>query len=244
MIIFISVSLLLAAMAAVFVVPSLWQASAVSGKATAPQRREAIGLVIALVALTALLYVVVGTPQAIDQQGLAAGRSEVSDAPEVQASSPQGSPEMSPAQIEAMVNRLAQRLQTQPKDPQGWRMLARSYETLGRFSEAVDAYQRLMALQKPDADLLTDYAVALGMSQNRTLVGAPEIVLEQALALTPTHIQALALSGSAALERADYGRAVSQWRKILVIVPEGDETRSAIERNIDRAEALQRGEKL
>ena len=41
---------------------------------------------------------------------------------------------------------------------------ARFCETLGRSDEAVQAYQRLLALQPPDVDLLTEYAVMLGMS--------------------------------------------------------------------------------
>ena len=49
---------------------------------------------------------------------------------------------------------------------------------MGRADEAVQAYLRLLALQPPDADLLTDYAVTLGMRQGRTLVGAPEAVIQ------------------------------------------------------------------
>lgn len=137
-----------------------------------------------------------------------------------------------------MVNRLTTRLQTQPDDAAGWRMLARSYETLGRFDEAVQAYQRLLALQQPDADLLTDYAVTLGMSQGRTLVGAPEAVIQQALSLNPRHVQALALAGSASFEKRDYQGAIATWRRLLSLVPPGDEVRASIEANIRKAEAL------
>jgi cytochrome c-type biogenesis protein CcmH len=200
-------------------------------------------LTTALAAFTAGVYVWVGTPQALNGpipvaqwEEPAASEAQASAAPEGVAPGEAAAPTQ--AQIEGMVNRLATRLQTQPDDAAGWRMLARSYETLGRFDEAVQAYQRLLALQAPDADLLTDYAVTLGMSQGRTLVGAPEAVIQQALSLNPQHVQALALSGSASFEKRDYKRAIATWGQLLSLVPPNDEVRASIEGNVRKAEAL------
>jgi len=145
---------------------------------------------------------------------------------------------MTQAQIEGMVARLAARLEKQPQDEQGWRMLVRSYETLGRFPEAVQAYQRLIKLAPTDIDLLLNYAVALGMAEGRSLAGAPEAVIEQALTLSPGHPQALALSGSAAFERHDYAKAVARWKQLLSEAPPDADMRASIERNVAQAEAL------
>src|SRR5205823_3696092 len=90
-----------------------------------------------------------------------------------------------PAQIEAMVARLATRLKNEPDDPDGWRMLAHSYETLRRFDAAVDAYRHLIALEPKNADALTDCAVALAMSLNQDLSGEPERLIDRALAINP-----------------------------------------------------------
>lgn len=220
----------------------LWRARAAEPQ-PAIRRAWAAGLTVALAAFTAGVYVWVGTPQALEGpipvaqwEEPAASESEAPAAPEAPA--PGGTTAPTQAQIEGMVNRLATRLQTQPDDAAGWRMLARSYETLGRFDEAVQAYQRLMQLQPPDADLLTDYAVTLGMSQGRTLVGAPEAVIQQALSLNPRHVQALALAGSASFERRDYQGAIATWGQLLSLVPPGDEVRASIEANVRRAESL------
>lgn len=203
----------------------------------------AAGLTAALVAFTAGVYVWVGTPQALSGpipvaqwEEPEANEAKASAGPEAPAPGENAAPTQ--AQIEGMVNRLATRLQTQPDDAAGWHMLARSYETLGRFDEAVQAYQRLLALQPPDADLLTDYAVTLGMSQGRTLVGAPEAVIQQALSLSPQHVQALALSGSASFEKRDYKSAIATWGKLLSLVQPDDGVRASIEANIRKAEAL------
>lgn len=220
----------------------LWRARAAEPQ-PARGRAWAAGLTAALAAFTAGVYVWVGTPQALEGpipvaqwEEPPASESEAPVAPEAPAPGETAAPTQ--AQIEGMVNRLATRLQTQPDDAAGWRMLARSYETVGRFDEAVQAYQRLLALQPPDADLLTDYAVTLGMSQGRTLVGAPEAVIQQALSLNPRHVQALALSGSASFEKRDYQGAIATWGQLLSLVPPGDEVRASIEANVRKAEAL------
>lgn len=69
---------------------------------------------------------------------------------------PDGAPNA--AQILQMVERLAQRLKTQPNDPAGWARLARSYKVLGRFDDARAAYAQAMAQDPKNAELKADYA--------------------------------------------------------------------------------------
>jgi cytochrome c-type biogenesis protein CcmH len=179
----------------------------------------AIGLVLPPAAVA--LYAAIGTPQAVL-------------APPAQADAPA----IGPAQIEAMVDRLAERLKTEPDDAEGWRMLAHSYETLRRFDAAVDAYRHLIALEPNNANGLTDAAVALGMAMNQDLSGEPERLIDRALAINPNHVQALALKGSAAYERGDYAQAIPPWKKILAMVPQDSEMARSIGASVEKAEAL------
>lgn len=263
---FLLIALALSGLAVAFVAWPLWRplpdagvdadadALALALAVPAPRRGMAIGLGVALLLFTAFMYAMVGTPAALLPQtdltspsSLAAGDAEGAGGDDGASSAPadteqrqagSGAGGMTPAQIEGMVARLAQRLQAQPDDVAGWRMLVRSYETLGRYAEAVDAWRRLLPLSPDDPDLLTDYAVTLGMSQGQTLAGEPEEAINHALRLNPQHVQALALSGSAAFERADYPRAIAQWRRILEHVPADADVRTSIERQIARAQAL------
>ncbi|HEV7856764.1 MAG TPA: c-type cytochrome biogenesis protein CcmI, partial [Herminiimonas sp.] len=174
----------------------------------APRQRwpvVAVALFIPLVA--GGLYAMLGTPKGLDPA------QQVAKAPEAAA------PAMTSEQIEGMVAGLAAKLKANPNDADGWRMLARSYETMRRFDLAVDAYQHLLKLTPENADLLADYAVTLAMSRNQALSGEPERLINRALTIEPNNVQALALSGSAAFERKDYKRAVLQWKQILAIVP-------------------------
>lgn len=191
-----------------FVVPPLWR----------KQRALAWTLALLLPVGAVSLYAMLGNPNGLQP------------APEAVA-------EVGPAQVEQMVSRLAARLAQQPDDAAGWRMLARSYETLGRFDQATDAYRRLLALEPENPDVMVDYAVALGMTLNSSLTGEPEALLARALALNPNHLQALALSGSAALERGDVANAVKPWKKILALVPADSDIGRSIAASIAKAQA-------
>lgn len=182
-----------------------------------------VGLFVPL--LAASLYASLGTPAALERP------SE----PALAAASLGAA--VGPVQVEAMVTRLAARLAKEPNDANGWRMLARSYETLRRFDQAADAYRHLLVLEPATPELLVDYAVVLGMTLNTSLVGEPEALIARALTIDPNHIQALALSGSAALERGDYASAVKPWKKILALVPADSDIGKSISANIAQAEA-------
>jgi len=195
-----------------------------------PPRWAFVGFASSLVLSTAGVYALVGQPDAWTWQ------AEAPKPPTAPAQTAL-SEDIPPPQVEAMVSRLAQRLQTQPNDPAGWRMLAKSYETLGRHGLAAAAYRQLLSLQEPDADLLVDYAVTLGMSLDQTLAGEPEALINEALKRDPQHVQALALSGTAAMEQADYARAIRQWRQLLAVLPAESDMRASIERNVAKAES-------
>ena len=119
------------------------------------------------------------------------------------------------AQIAAMVAQLEARLQTEPGDAASWQMLARSYGVLGRYPEAVQAHQRVVALKPQDAQALADLADALAMANNKTLDGEPERLIAQAVKLDPSNIKALALAGTVAFNHSDYAGAVAYWERAV-----------------------------
>ncbi|MFC5302963.1 c-type cytochrome biogenesis protein CcmI [Azospira restricta] len=175
-------------------------------------------------ALIVGLYVLLGTPEAMTgaRPGPAAGG--------------EGGHALGQQQIQAMVQRLAERLQDNPNDGNGWLMLAKSYGVLGRFAESAAAYGRAIALLPPDAQVLADFADTVAMAQGRSLQGEPERIVKDALTIDPNNIKALALSGTIAFERQDYRAAIAQWQKILPLVPEGSQAAMGIQGSIRDAE--------
>ena len=189
-----------------------------------------VGLSVSLVAIS--LYLVLGSPAALDPAQTAAADAAAS----------QGKPhEITEEQILSMVAALAQRLQNEPGNAEGWTMLARSYNAMGRYGEAADAYARLVKLVPGDAALLADYADTLAMSSNRSLQGDPEKLITQALTADPKNVKALALSGSAAFERGDFARAAAQWQKVLLLVPPESEIARSTQGSISQAQAQAQG---
>jgi cytochrome c-type biogenesis protein CcmH len=180
-----------------------------------------LGAVIPIAAIA--LYVAVGSPGAL-----------LPGAPG--ASGPQH--EVTPEQLEAMVAKLAAHVEKNPDDAQGWTLLARSYYVMSRYPEAVRAYERAAALVPRDADLLADYADALAVTQGRSLQGRPLELIERALAIDPDHWKALALAGTAAFNRKDYGRAIAYWERLKRVVPGDSEIGRSIEASIAEAREL------
>lgn len=146
--------------------------------------------------------------------------------------------EVTPEQIRAMVERLALRLAQNPDDAEGWAMLARSYNVLGRFQDATLAYGKAVARIPGNASLLADYADALAMARGRKLQGEPEALIQRALVADPNHIKALALAGSVAFEKRDYPGALNYWERILKLVPPDSDVARSIGGSIREARSF------
>ena len=122
-------------------------------------------------------------------------------------------------QVEAMVARLAARMQEQPDDPTGWAMLGRSYVALGQAPQALAAFERALKLKPDDASTLADFADASAVQNGGSLEGEPLKAIERALKTDPNHVKALVLAGTAAYNRNDYAGAVAYWERAVKVGP-------------------------
>jgi cytochrome c-type biogenesis protein CcmH len=122
-------------------------------------------------------------------------------------------------QISAMTDRLAARMKDQPQDAEGWAMLARSYSVLGKHPDALQAYEKAVALRKDDATLLADYADALAIKNNRSLAGEAMKQIDAALKIDPRNLKALSLAGTHAFDKKDYATAAKFWGQVVQFGP-------------------------
>jgi cytochrome c-type biogenesis protein CcmH len=182
------------------------------------------------------MYLKVGTPEAI------APMASSSTGATTPANPQDGSPHSTSFEsIRAMADKLAASLKDKPDDGAGWAMLARSYNVLGRFADAADAYTRAEKLLPPDAQLLADHADALAMSQGQKLEGEPLVLLQRALKIDPANLKALALMGTAAFDRKDYKAAITYWEKVVKASPADSEFTQSLQTSLDEARALAEG---
>ena len=186
-----------------------------------------LGIGLPLVAV--VFYLIVGEPKLI------ANPAPTGAPPSAASAAP---PERPQEQIEANVDKLAERLKSNPNDPQGWAMLARSYSSMEKYSEAASAYAKATELNPKDADLLAEFAFASGMAEGRSLAGKPMEIINRALKIDPENLKALQLAGSAAFEAKDYKKAVDYWQRVLKKVPPGSEVADAINARINEAKTL------
>ncbi|HUP93573.1 MAG TPA: c-type cytochrome biogenesis protein CcmI [Burkholderiales bacterium] len=188
-----------------------------------PARITAVVLFLLLPVGAFGVYLLVGTPAALDPQILAREA---------------GTPRIDRQQLEAMVERLAKKLEQEPENPEGWVMLGRSYRYMERYADAARAYENAISRSPPDAGILADYADALAMAQGRQLAGKPETIIARALEIDPRNLKALALAGSVAFERKDFAGAVKYWERMLALVPPASDQARAIQSNVDEARSL------
>ncbi len=133
---------------------------------------------------------------------------------------PSGSAGAAPPDIETMVQSLADRLESEPDDIDGWKMLGRSYMTLQDFAGAAGAYERAVELEdSQNAQTLADLGVAILERDRSGLHGRTSALFESALALEPNNPTALFYGGIAALNRDDRELAAERWEILLSLNP-------------------------
>jgi cytochrome c-type biogenesis protein CcmH len=140
--------------------------------------------------------------------------------------------------IEANVAALAKRMEQNPGDADGWAMLGRSYINLEKYTEASNAYAKAVALKADDADLLTEYAFALAMVNNRQLQGQPAELVKKALQIDPENPKALQLAGTAEFEAKNYNQAIVYWQKLLAKSSGSPELAQSVSQRIEEAKTL------
>ena len=181
-------------------------------------------VIVFVVAMSAIMYDQIGSP------GVPSGRSGAGVG---------GSDAELPGMDEAVAS-LRQRLEANPEDIAGWKMLGRTQMAMQDFVGAVETYEHTMQLEEgKDAQTLVDLAVALLNRDGTAIEGRPETLLDNALALDPNNPAALFYSGFAAANRGDTETAAARWELLLGLNPP-DNIRGILEQRLAewRGEAM------
>ena len=189
---------------------------------TAPRRlpRTALALAVTLPLAAALLYVVLGTPAALDP----AAR--------------QG-PLASAAEIEKMVATLAAKLEKDPGNLEGWAMLGRSYLVTGRLAEAAKAFDKAGPAMEASTELMLQVAELSAELNEGRIEGRGRELLQRVLKAEPQNPQALVLAGTDAFFRQQYADAVRHWEAVLAQLPPGSPDAQNLTAGIEKARSLQ-----
>lgn len=190
-------------------------ASAGAGATPKGQGRGALvaGLIIAPL-LGILLYSQLGRFDLADFRAQAQAHEKPAEAP----------------QFQEMIERLAERLKTNPDDLQGWMLLGRSYQQTEQYDKAVEAYRQALKLSPDNLDIQALYAEVLGESLGGSFAGEPAQIAATILAKNPKHHNALWLAGAAAAQSGDAAQAIVYLETLRGEFPKG----SADDRHIGK----------
>ena len=123
-------------------------------------------------------------------------------------------------------------LKNNPKDSESWKMLGLAKFNLGEFSSSIESFEKAMAINPDDVEMLLQYASVLIAMQDGNFVDKTKSIIEKVLKIDPQSIHALYLSGVAAVNQSDIIAAKKFWQKALYLMPENDPDREIIEQAI------------
>lgn len=132
-----------------------------------------------------------------------------------QASQAAAQPQTGLPPVEEMIQRLQTRLQRNPQDPEGWRVLGWSYFGIDRFIDAADAYSKAIELRPTFAGYRSARAEALVRDADGRVTPEAKKELEEALKLDPKDPRARFFIGLAKEQGGDKAAALAEWKSLL-----------------------------
>ena len=174
-------------------------------------RGVALGIAVIALASSALLYRIVGTPQALDAANLTA-----------------------PETLGDAIAQLQAELARNPEQAEGWRLLGMAYQRESKPLDAREAYAKAASLAAGNADILTEAAQSRALADAKRLFDANAIgLLQAALKADANHQRARWFLGIAQRQGGDNAAAAATWEPLLAQVDAA--TAASLRKEIDSA---------
>ena len=174
-----------------------------SGAIVNARRRRAAGIAIVIVPLIALtLYLKLGSPNIPEQSAFARAHESADD-----------------RSIASLVNQVEDHLARNPNDGAGWEVLAPVYLRLGRFSDAVNARQKAIALNGDSPTRESDLGEALVAAADGVVTDEAKRAFQRAVAGDAHNPKARYFIGLADEQDGNRDEAAKEWRALLEDAP-------------------------
>lgn len=162
-------------------------------------RISATAAVLALPALGFVLYLAIGQPDKPDQPlALRDLRHPNAEAGEIQ----------------AMVERLRTRLQSEPGDIEGWMMLGRSYRVMNRLPDSAEAYRQAAERSNGDPAALSAYGEALIYAADGVVTSPAQAAFAETLRKQAGDPRARFYLALARVQAGDVAGGLADWRAL------------------------------
>jgi cytochrome c-type biogenesis protein CcmH len=117
----------------------------------------------------------------------------------------------------AAVEQVEARLVETPNDIRGWQAIAPFYMQAGRYSEAVNAFRRILDLEPPTAERETDLAEAMIMAGDGTADAESMALLRSAAERDPRDVRSRFYLAGELTRSGEFDEAISIWNRLLEI---------------------------
>ena len=183
-----------------------------------------VAAVVVLVAVSGGLYMALGTPMP----------PLSSETP-----SPHGAMNGAPSQetILKMVAQLAERMEKEPDNREGWLKLGRSYAVLGNYGEAVRVYTHILARHQDDREAAVRLAELQVQSGVEADIQQGAVSFRAILATDPNQSEALWFLGSLAAREGDRPHALELWQRLLPLLQGEPDSLSIVEQAIQELQS-------
>jgi len=183
---FVIAGLVLAVLTLAYVLRPLWRTRRVAG----------IAVIAGLTLATAMTYLAIGTPAALDT-----AQREM------------------PKTLEDAIAKLEGELQRDPNQVEGWRLLGRAYIAQGNSAKAADALSHALKLSPDDPDLLAETAEMRALATPERRFDAEGVaMLRHAIELQPMHQRSRWFLGIAQRQASQPAEAARTWEPLLTVV--------------------------
>jgi cytochrome c-type biogenesis protein CcmH len=121
--------------------------------------------------------------------------------------------------IMKLIQQVEEKTKTDPNDGEAWTILAKTYAAVGHWPEALQAYEKAFKLKPDTPAVMTGYAEALAITNNRVIKGKPLDLVMQALEKDPEDIKGLELAGIAAFQDKGFAKAAYYFKRLHKLLP-------------------------
>ncbi len=134
--------------------------------------------------------------------------------------------------VDSMIDGLTARLNANPDDVEGWRMLGWSYFNLEQYSNAADAYERAVALAPNNSDFQSAYGESLVMASGGLVTNKALKVFQDVRILNPEDARSRFFVGLSMDQAGDSHGAISAWIDMINTAPTGADWVSGLRQRV------------
>ncbi len=213
-----------------------------------PDYKTSLALVVSITAIVVALYFSLGSPEMADKPVVSTEPAQMTISPDTTTNTDTSG---QVSDVRSMFDKLKQRLDNNPDDGQGWKMMGLTYMHFEQFNEAVDAYTKAVALLPDDSDAVKGLnrakkaqagtseatsSTAADVIEKKMVapngqtvdVGAMVMRLKAKLDANPDNPQGWMMLGRSYLTLGLHNDAVAAYQKALELMPNNPQVKNEL----------------